>query len=130
MEEAKWLERRALEFLETSKFQEREGFYGLACFSLEQALQLFLKSRLLLRGVDYPRTHSVRRLIEILIEVTDEACSRGLKELSVKHELELALLEDSYITSRYVIRDFSKEEVRRLMSVVEEVMKYVRENNC
>ena len=54
-EEVEWLERRSKEFLETAKYQIRKGFYGLACFSLEQALQLFLKSRLALRGVVYPR---------------------------------------------------------------------------
>ncbi|MEM2882883.1 MAG: HEPN domain-containing protein [Candidatus Bathyarchaeia archaeon] len=41
----------------------------LAAFSLEQSLQLFLKAKLLERGVEYPRTHSVRKLLEMLSEV-------------------------------------------------------------
>ena len=48
------------------------GFHDLAAFSLEQSLQLFLKAKLLAEGVEYPRTHSVRALLEILLKVVDE----------------------------------------------------------
>jgi hypothetical protein len=33
------------------------------------------------------------------------------------------MLEDAYITFRYVMREFRREEAERLMKVVEEVMK-------
>ena len=33
------------------------------------------------------------------------------------------MLEDAYITSRYVMREFKSEEVERLRTAVEEVMK-------
>ena len=56
-DEVELLERRAKEFLKTADYQAGEGMYALAIFSLEQALQLFLKSKLLLHGVDYPKTH-------------------------------------------------------------------------
>jgi len=77
-DEEKNLLRRAERFIETAEYQLSRGFYDLAVFSLEQALQLFLKAKLLANGVDYPRTHSVRALLEAL--------------------------EDAYITSRYVMR--------------------------
>jgi len=44
---------RAERFIETTKYQLSRGFYDLAVFSLEQALQLFLKAKLLANGVDY-----------------------------------------------------------------------------
>lgn len=39
--------KRAGEFLKTADYQAREDMYALAMFSLEQALQLLLKSRLI-----------------------------------------------------------------------------------
>ncbi len=47
-------------------------FYDVAAFSLEQALQLFLKASLLKLGVDYPRTHSVRKLLELIYKITED----------------------------------------------------------
>ncbi|MCW4019009.1 MAG: HEPN domain-containing protein [Candidatus Bathyarchaeota archaeon] len=39
--------------------------------------------------------------------------------------LEIGMLEDAYITSRYVMREFTKEEVKRLTSAVQEIMRNV-----
>jgi HEPN domain-containing protein len=88
---------------------------------LEQALQLFLKSRLLLHGVDYPRTHGLRRLLEILASVSGEDEPR-IRRLLKERALELSFLEDAYISSRYLLREFGEEEYRRVRAVVEEVM--------
>ncbi len=52
--------------MEGSNFYMPKGDYDLAIFHLEQALQLTLKSVLLENGLDYPRTYSVKRLLEIL----------------------------------------------------------------
>ncbi|MEM1623495.1 MAG: HEPN domain-containing protein [Sulfolobales archaeon] len=101
-----------------------KGFYDLAMFSFEQSLQLFLEVALLSLGVDYPRTHSIRRLLELVHELTGD---ENVKELWVEHSVELALLEDAYITSRYVPRDFRVEEVTRVRGVVGRVIRVVRE---
>jgi HEPN domain-containing protein len=120
-DEVEHLEKRAREFLKTADYQAGEGMYGLAIFSLEQALQLFLKSRLLLHGVDYPRTHSLRRLLEILASVSSED-EPHIRRLIREKALELSFLEDAYISSRYFLREFREEEYRRVRAVVEEVM--------
>jgi len=36
--------------------------------------------------------------------------------------MDLGVLEDAYITSRYVMREFKREEVERLAKVVREVL--------
>jgi len=36
--------------------------------------------------------------------------------------MDLGVLEDAYITSRYVMREFKREEVERLARVVREVL--------
>lgn len=57
-EEEESLLRRSKEFLDTAEYQKSRGFYDLAPLSLEQALQLFIKSKILAQGMNYPRTHS------------------------------------------------------------------------
>ena len=124
-EEYQYLLRRSKEFYETALMQIDKGFLGLAALSLEQSLQLFLKAKLLENGLDYPRTHSIRRLLELLAEVIDMPLSQRINQLIDKYSLELALLEDAYITSRYIPRDFRKDDVLKLKKAVEEVMTVV-----
>jgi len=56
---------------------------------------------LLIVGADYPRTRSVRTLLEMLAELLEDP---GISELLGAYSLELAALEDAYITARYVAR--------------------------
>ena len=125
MDEAEYLLERSKQFLETAKYQIEKGFFSLAVFSLEQALQLSLKSKMLASGVDYPRTHSVRTLLEILSDLASEEEKATVKQILDSYLLELGMLEDAYITSRYVRREFRKEEAEVLMKAVKEVMKNV-----
>ncbi|MEM0495305.1 MAG: HEPN domain-containing protein [Thermofilum sp.] len=98
---------------------DRKGFFDLAAFSLEQSLQLCLKAVLLKLGLEYPRTRSVRRLMELLYEV--KKCEE-IKALLSKFSVEIGALEDAYITSRYVARAYTFDEVARLEKVVRELM--------
>ncbi len=126
-EEYRYLVERSRRFFETALMQIDRGFYDLAAFSLEQSLQLFLKACLLKLGVDYPRTHSVRRLLEIVAEVSGAS---EVRELLRRFAVELGALEDAYISSRYVAREYTKEEVEKLRRVVEEVKRVVGETAC
>ena len=124
-EEEKSLLKRSRDFLETSEYQTSKGFYDLAIFSLEQALQLFLKAKVMAQGVDYPRTHSVRALLEILLDVVPENKKSALKVILENYLLELGILEDAYITSRYVMREFTKQEAAKLTKAVKEIIENV-----
>ncbi len=59
---------------------------------------------MLAEGVEYPRTHSVRALLEILLNVVAEDRRDVIRNVLERHLLELSVLEDAYITSRYVMR--------------------------
>lgn len=125
-EEEKSLVKRSMDFLDTADYQTSKGFYDLATFSLEQALELFLKAKVLAEGVDYPRTHSVRALLEILLDLVVEKRKTIIKNVMEDYLLELGMLEDGYITSRYVMREFKKPEVEKLTIAVKEIMKNVQ----
>jgi len=125
-EEEKRLLKRSRDFLETAEYQTSKGFYDLATFSLEQTLELILKAKVLAEGVDYPRTHSVRALLEILSELVAENRKSVIKQVLEKYLLELGMLEDSYITSRYVMREFTKQEAEKLTKSVKEIIENVK----
>jgi HEPN domain-containing protein len=124
-EEEKRLLKRSADFLKTAKYQTSQGFYDLATFSLEQALELFLKAKVLAEGVDFPRTHGVRTLLELLKQLVSENKKSAVKSILEKYLLELGMLEDAYITSRYVMREFTEEEAEKLALAVEEIMRNV-----
>jgi HEPN domain-containing protein len=121
-EEYNYLLERSRRFLETAEMQFERGFHDLAVFSLEQALQLYLKACLLKLGVDYPRTHSVRKLLELTYKLTG---AEEIKRILTDYAVELGSLEDAYIMSRYVAREYSVEEAGRLRQVVTRLMEVV-----
>ena len=129
IDEYQILKSRSEEFLDSAEYQFDKGYFTIAAFSFHQSLELFLKSRLLIRGVEYPRTHSLNSLIEIISNVTEKKCSVAARELLNTYILELALLEDAYITSRYFSREYSREEIIKLQTVAREVVKAIG-NSC
>jgi len=124
-EEEKSLLKRSTDFLETAEYQIGRGFYDLATFSLEQALQLFLKAKVLAEGADYPRIHSVRTLLELLSDLVPKNKKSTIAGILENYLLELGMLEDAYITSRYVMREFTKQEAEKLTKAVKEIVKNV-----
>lgn len=71
-EEEQSLLGRSRDFLQTADYQTNNGLYGVATFSLEQALELFLKSKILVQGSDHPKIHSVKKLLELLFGIASE----------------------------------------------------------
>ena len=122
-EEYEYLVGRSRRFYETALMLLDRGFYDLAAFNLEQySLQLYLKAVLLMLGVDYPRSHSVRALLELVYKLTQ---SSNVGDILSRLSVELSLLEDAYITARYVPKEFRREEVERLKRAVDEVLEVV-----
>jgi len=95
---------------------------------MEQAVQLFLKSKLLERGAEFPRTHSVKKLMKLLSEISEAKCKGRLEELLKNYALELGTLEDAYITSRYGVRDYEEEEAKRIVSAVKVIVDGIGED--
>ena len=124
-EEEKNLLKRSRDFLETAEYQINRDFHALAVFSLEQALQLFLKAKLLAEGADYPRIHSVRTLLRMLSKLVPKNKKSTIENILENYLLELGLLEDAYITSRYAMREFTQQETEKLIKAVKEIMKNV-----
>ena len=66
IDEVKILRKRAKAFLKTAETPYQDGEYDLTVYLREQAIQLHLKSILLEELGDYPRTHSLTYLFQLL----------------------------------------------------------------
>ena len=120
--EAEALRKRFWEYMKTYEFHISNGMYALAVSDLEQALQLYVKAKLLDEGIAYPKTHSVRTLLELLAKVRRY---NMLMELIERYSVELKLLEEAYISSRYVATEFRLNEVLRVKKALDELLKHV-----
>ncbi len=120
IDEIRLLRRRSKAFLERAIDSLNSGDYDIASFLSEQAVQLYLKSLLLEKLGDYPRTHSISILLSIIKEIP--SCDR-LMELLERSRTEIRLMEDAYIASRYLAREYTREEAEVLVNLAKEVLK-------
>ena len=117
-EEVKILLKRSMKFEKNATWNIEQGDYDLAIFHIEQALQLMVKAKLLELVGDFPKTHNVITLIELLCKITkDKRIERFIKE----NKARLARLVDAYISSRYFIREFYKEEALESLNLLREI---------
>jgi HEPN domain-containing protein len=80
-----------------SRAAAERGFYELALFHAEQALQLYTKYLIYRKLGDFPKTHFLRDLLD---KPYGAVCNLG--DFLRRRSAVLALLEHAYITSRYL----------------------------
>ena len=110
--------KRSLKFEANAKWNIEQGDYDLVVFHVEQAIQLLLKARLLELAGEYPKTHNLVTLIEIIYRITGEEKYRDFLR---KNRVRLAKIMDAYIASRYLARDFYEEEAVEALALLREL---------
>jgi len=113
------LKKRAKAFLESAQTDFAKSNYDLVLFHVEQFLQLYLKHLLYMKIGDYPKTHSVVRLTRDLVKVYSED---RLKEFYERNLEILYLLEEAYISSRYLPREYDKDIAERILKFAEKAL--------
>ncbi len=121
-EEVDVLRSRSLRFLEEARSALEKGFHDVSCFLAEQSLQLFLKSVLLELIGDYPRTHSIRRLLGELRRLLR---SEELEDFIRVNRVRISVLEDAYLMARYFIKEYSAEDSKDMIKLAEDLMKLI-----
>jgi len=120
-EEVRRFKERADAFLDTAVYNFEKGRYDLAAFNIEQAVQLYVRTKLLELLGEFPRAHSLVTLLRELSRVfKEEEVERFVKENIGM----LTKLSDVYITSRYYTREFYEEEVKELMEFAHKVRRF------
>ena len=124
MEEFKFFKERAKRFFISARENYKKGFYDLAIFDLEQCAQLLLKSKLLEKVGEFPKTHSLSLLLE---EIGKLGNKKAANQFFAENSILITKLEDSYIAARYFPRKFFREEVKELFSFVKKLKKFLKE---
>ncbi|HMF32636.1 MAG TPA: HEPN domain-containing protein [Candidatus Lokiarchaeia archaeon] len=62
----KWVEHAQNDLNAAKKLLEEEGFIEIACYHAQQAAEKYLKAYLIWLGVEYPKTHALEKLIDII----------------------------------------------------------------
>ncbi len=111
---------RAKNFLDGAKERFQKEDWDLTCFMAEQSVQLLMKSVILEKGGEVPKTHSIRKLFGFLYEIT--------KEEKLKYDRKaLVFLESAYLNSRYFSFTYEKEDAEEALKIVSEVKKIVED---
>ena len=111
-EEVRRFKDRADAFLDTAIYNFERGRYDLAAFNIEQAIQLYIKTKLLELLGEFPRTHS---LVALLRELSRVFKGEEVEKFRKENIGMLTKLSDVYITSRYYTREFYEDEVKELI---------------
>jgi HEPN domain-containing protein len=84
-EARKWLSKAGDDFAVASMISSNPSTVNwAACYHAQQAAEKALKAILVLLGIDFPRTHSLERILDLIPEAHREAFDRGcLGALSV-----------------------------------------------
>ncbi len=112
------LKRRARAFLRNAEYNFENGEYDLVLFHIEQFIQLYLKYLLYRKIGDYPKTHSLTRLFHNIMRIYNDR----LRKLYEDNMVILYLLEESYITSRYIPREYDRDIAERVLKFSRKVL--------
>ncbi len=117
------MRRRAEAFFEVARGDYERGFYDLVLFHVEQFLQLYLKYLIYRRVGDFPKTHSLTRLFRDVIEVYGSDDLRGFYEGNLEM---IYLLEEAYVSSRYLPREYDEVIAARALRFAERAREVFR----
>lgn len=119
--EVEFLRKRALNFLSNGKELLKKKVFDIAAFNFEQFCQLYLKHKLFLLIGDFPKTHSIKSLLHELEKVK----GKKVRKFVEKNASVIGNLESAYITSRYLPREFTRDEVKEMFTFSREFKKFV-----
>lgn len=117
------LKKRALAFLSIARYSLERGDYDLVLFHVEQFIQLYSKYLIYKRIGDYPKTHQIVRLLRDLSRVYD---NNDLKDFLSENLETLYLLEEAYISSRYLPREYDREIADRVLETADRILEVFR----
>lgn len=109
-----FLKKRAQDFLRDAEVAISDRRWNSAAFHLEQVCQFLIKYYLFLKWKDFPKTHSLKTLLEELAEAYPEN-KKKIKNFLEKNQHIIVDLEQAYITARYLPVEFNEAQVKEMV---------------
>lgn len=125
MAKGDFLIEKAKAFLEDAKFDIKTKKWFLAAFHLEQACQLFLKYYLFKKTGTFPKTHSIKELLEGVGKAYKK--ERRTKKFIQKNADVIGNLEQAYITSRYLPVEFFEDQIRNMEEFSKALISFLKQ---
>ena len=112
-----WLKRAKGNLALAKQPKPKEAFWDDLCFDAQQAAEKSLKAVLVHRGIDFPKTHNIRSLLELL----DPTGSQISKEV-----WEAMSLTNYAVETRYPgpAEPVTRNEYREAVALAENVVKW------
>jgi HEPN domain-containing protein len=125
MAEKQFLKKRAYEFWQRADEDFQKGRYNLCALDIEQSVQLWVKHLIFQKAGDFPKIHYFNTLINTLADIY---AADPIKNFYKENILQFTSLEDAYLTSRYLPKEFSKEEAAELINFVKDFFKVLEDS--
>ena len=110
-----WLKRAKGNLALAKQPKPKEAFWEDLCFDAQQAAEKAMKAVLVLRGIDFPKTHNIRALLELL----DPTSSQLAKEIWQATSLTSYAIETRYPGP---IEPVTRNEYRQAVALAEKVV--------
>ncbi|BCU69854.1 HEPN domain-containing protein [Stygiolobus caldivivus] len=121
-DEVNRLLRRAEKFRKDAISSCSEGYYDIACFYAEQAVQLRIKAYMLKNLGFMPRVHDVRDLLSTIYKYTND---ERVREFVNRNRSSLKDLEEGYTETRYGTTEYTEEDAKECLNIMEELFNLV-----
>lgn len=122
--EVNLLRDRSLRMLNSGRRSLLDGNHDIAAFMADQAAQLYLKSTILEATGEMPRLHAIRKLMSVLKDISRKP--NPVDDFIRENRSLLIRLEEAYISSRYMPREYDKEEAEELLDFAQKVIEFVK----
>ena len=123
LEEIDILRKRAIRFLENGIELLEKNILDIAAFNFQQFSELYLKYKLAEISGEYPKTHSIKRLLKELAKLT--STEKKIAEFVEENIDRISNLENAYITSRYIPVEFERKEVENMKEMAEKLRIFI-----
>ena len=118
-EKASLLCKRALNYFKIAKDAFNEGLYDVAATNCQISAELLIKSTFLFLGFTYPQTHSIKKLLGELANLTKfDEINRVVKE----RRKDINLIELSRFEGQYSLVDVDSEFASDCIDTVENII--------
>ncbi|MGC8665037.1 MAG: HEPN domain-containing protein [Nitrososphaeria archaeon] len=116
---AEYLRNNAIDFLEEAEENIKKGKFNIAVFNLEMSLQLALRYELYQQTGSFQKTHDLKKLLSQIIDLTG---NKELVEILKNESVTLDLIEQAYISARYLPVQYSKDAAQRADLTVRRIL--------
>lgn len=124
MAKVDFLKEKADAFLDNAKYNILKKRWFLAAFHLEQTCQLYLKYYLFLKIRRFPKTHSLKELLEGIGKAYKQ--KRETEKILREKANIIGDLDQAYLTSRYLPVEFSKYQIENMLTFAQELIKFLK----